>query len=111
MAWLGQMPSGCLRFRPEHRDSLPAAVGDSPRSSPPCVKVVVGTAIRLWMSGFCGGGTQWMVLSAAVNNPSDAKLHAGPKRMLVLSVDIVCGVNGDHEVIDARRRSGRADVR
>ena len=52
-----------------------------------------------------------MVLSAPVNNPSDAELHAVPKRMLVLSVDIVCGVNGDHEVIDARRRSGRADVR
>ena len=77
MAWLGQMPSGCLRFRPEHRDSLPAAVGDSPRSSPPCVKVVLGTAIRLWMSGFRGGGTQWMVLSAPVNNPGSAARHGG----------------------------------
>ena len=67
--------------------------------------------MQLGITRIVDGGTHAIVLSAAVNNPSDAELNAGPSSMLVLSVDIVCGVNGDHEVIDARRRSGRADVR
>ena len=57
------------------------------------------------------GGTQGMVLSAAINNPSDAKSRAGPQSMLLLCADNVCVVIGDHEVSVECRRSHRADVR
>ena len=87
----------------------------SSRREPACApskhQHAAGTLLRLRITRIVDGGTQHYRVSATVNNPSDAELHAVPKRMLVLSVDIVCGVNGDHEVIDARRRSGRADVR
>ena len=56
-----------------------------------------------------------MVLSAAINNPSDAKLDAksmaAPQSMLLLCADNVCVVIGDHEVSVECRRSHRADVR
>ena len=48
-------------------------------------KDVFGTRVQLCITRMLDGGTQWIVLSAAIKHPSDAELYAGPKRILLLA--------------------------
>ena len=59
--------------------------------------------MQLGITRIVDGRTRHHRVSAAVNNPSDAELNAGPSSMLVLSVDIVCGVIAWREARAAKR--------
>ena len=68
------------------------------------------TAMRAVRSPIVDGGTQWMVLSAAINNPEVASClggtHGGLLRLAVAKHSVIV----DSDVVVGRRSRHRADV-
>ena len=69
-----------------------------------------GTPVSLALPRFFDGRTQWMVLSAAINNPAVRSMMEGPRSMLGVIADDNIGVTVDGEVVVGRRSRHRAGV-
>ena len=50
--------------------------------SPTMLKCTILLLRNAWM---LDGGTPWMVLSAAIDNPTDTQPHAGPSSIVLLA--------------------------
>ena len=87
-----------------HRSRIMLGVRDGYQNDAAC------TAMRAVRSPIVDGGTQWMVLSAAINNPEVASClggtHGGLLRLAVAKHSVIV----DSDVVVGRRSRHRADV-